>query len=160
MRHPATRFRAPLLAALLAGTLALGCGDSLGPYDVAGRYALQAIAGEALPAVSFTGAYVTVRVIAETLLLRADGTGTAKVHAEVEELSLPPGARRSDQRWERALRFRTTDDRLEIEFVCGPAQLCARPPHLIAQRRGSTLLVEYALGERVPQLYRRLTSLP
>ena len=160
MRHSTTHFRAPLLAALLAGAVALGCGDSLGPDDVAGRYALQAIAGEPLPAVSFTGADVTVRVLAETLVLRADGTGTATVHEEVEELSLPPGTTRSDRRWERALRFRARDDRLEIEFICGPGELCVRPPHLIARRQGSALLVEYALGERVPQLYRRLTSLP
>ncbi|HEX3159773.1 MAG TPA: hypothetical protein VHQ45_14735, partial [Gemmatimonadaceae bacterium] len=63
--------RAVALALLLP---VLGCGDPLSPADVSGTYVLQRVADRPLPTELFRNADVVVRVFADTIRLRADGT--------------------------------------------------------------------------------------
>ena len=147
---------APATLALLLGA-ALGCGDPLGPEDVADTFVLRRIGGDPLPAVSFAWADQTTRILADTLRLAADGQAAKVSVREIEHLSLSEGEGRLETvRWESQLRFRVVDGRIEAEYVCGPGALCVRPPHLVARRVGDELRVEYALGDRVPQLYVRV----
>ena len=72
MTHP-TRSRRFCLA--LAGLALTACEAPLAPADVAGTYALVAYAGHALPQ-SLSAVDVGHTIVADTLVLRADGTGT------------------------------------------------------------------------------------
>jgi hypothetical protein len=153
-RH-ARRHPAPLLAALLL----LGCGgdDAVSPEGTAGRWALQRIAGDPLPAVSFTTSEITIRILGDTLLLNADGTGTLTGADEVERPELPPGERVTRQtRQPRGLLHRMVNGRVEVEYLCGPAELCVVPPHLVGRWRNGVLHVDYALGHRTPRVYTRV----
>lgn len=138
----------------LTAALALACGDSLAPADVAGNYALQQIAGDPLPALGFANEELVVRVFADTLRVGADGRGTL---VRVDEVEFPSdGTQVPPRRSEISFSFRTVDDRVEIAFDCPINANCAPPPHRIARRIGGGLRVDYAPGTRVPMIYARV----
>ena len=148
-------------AALLAIVLLAGCGEPLGPEDVAGTYVLRSIAGEPLPAVSLASGDGTFRIVADTLRLRADGTGRRLTTAEIELAVAPAGEDGQEVvRGERALRFRVVGARVEIEYVCGINEMCVAPPHLSGRRGRGELRIDYALGGRVPLVYARIGERP
>jgi hypothetical protein len=144
-----------LAASLVFATLA--CHDSLAPRDVAGTYVLQSVAMEPLPAEIYRNDYVTVRVMADTLRLRPDGTGTMSGShvAEPRQEGMAPAA---PTWWSGQVRFRIVDDDVEVTMICPPNANCAPGPHLTARRLDSGLRVHYAFGERVPRVYARVPN--
>jgi hypothetical protein len=148
-------------AALLATVLLAGCGEPLGPEDVAGTYVLRSVAGELLPAVAVASDDATFRIVADTLRLRADGTGRRLTTTEIEPAVAPAGGNGPEVvRGERALRFRVVSARVEIEYVCGINEMCVAPPHLSGRRGRGELRIDYALGGRVPLVYGRIGERP
>ena len=145
--------------ALLLGAAALGCGDPLRPADVAGAYALVRVESEALPAVLYSNEYVRVRVLADTLRLNADGSGTRIGLRDVEPLQqgvAPAG----ETRVEGEFRFWTANGRVEVDFICPPNANCVAPPHLVARPVPGGLRVDFDLGARVPLFYARVAGAP
>ena len=150
MRTRPSLFRARLATLAALGTAA--CGDPAGPADVADTYVLRSIAGNALPAVAYTTPGLTSRVLADTLRLRADGTGSATRTAVLD----PPAA-------DAGVPYTVTSDltyavvggRVQVTYACPPNASCVAGPHLVARREGGGLVAERALAERVPQVYAR-----
>ena len=150
------RDRIRFLSLFLWAGVAAACTEPLGPDRVAGTYALQVVAGEALPAVVYSSSDLVVRVFADTLDLSNDGTGT---QVRTAEYQYPTGAFPTDTvRWDTPFSFRIVEERIEIVFVCPWDADCVAPPHVIAYRTFGGLRASWALGERVPQDYVRLTS--
>lgn len=56
----------------------------------------------------------------------------------------------------REVRYTVTTGRVSAEIVCGPADLCAAGPHVVARVEGGGLVGVEALGQRVPQVYARV----
>jgi len=144
------------LITILCAVLPLACGEPLSPGDVVGIYALQRVASEPLPAVLFTNDYVTVRVFADTLRLSLDSR-RMRVFVGVSE---PAGAGQPVEplRWESAFGFTIIGDRIEVAFACPPNANCVAPPHLVLERTPDGLRAEFALGERVPLIYDRVSD--
>jgi hypothetical protein len=146
------------LKLLLVSALPLACAEPLSPNGVAGAYALQQVAGDALPTLLYTNEYVTVRILADTLRLTADGRGTVNTVRESEPLTGGPTTGPHHAHW--AFGFRVVGDRIEIAFDCPINANCAPPPHIVARTTAEGLRVDSALGARVPQIYTRLSSIP
>jgi hypothetical protein len=105
-----------LVVGLSAG---VACDDPLRPEDVAGTYLLRAVRGDLLPALLWESAGARRRVLADTLVLNADGTGYEVWHIEfTNQLGTIAG------RAERPLRFEVRGDRLEGTYLCPPGAAC------------------------------------
>ena len=143
-------------AVLALCTLMAACSDPIGPSDVAGVYELELIDGEPLPAVLFSNEYYIVRVLSDTITLRADGTGTISGVQEFESLqegveSEGPRAR------ETQIRFGVRNNRIDIEFLCPPNALCTQGPHIVAWKTSDGLSARYpALGPGL--IYTRISD--
>jgi hypothetical protein len=152
------RERLRLLALFLGAGLAAACTEPLGPDGVLGGYALQAVAGQPLPAVVDSSSDFIVRVLADTLRLGNDGRGA---RVRIAEYRYPTGIAPTDTvRWDGQLGFRIVEGRIEMTFVCPADALCVAPPHIVAWRTSDGLRSSFDLGQRVPQDYRRLASAP
>lgn len=143
---------------MAAATLLMtfGCELATAPQPAPGTYVLRSVAGDPLPTVQFATEYITVRVLADTLRLRADGTGTERIlqqaHLSTSTIPEPPEARESD------VRYRTRRNRIELEYICPPNALCAAPPHLRGRLARGGLVFDYALGMRAPLVYERIAD--
>jgi|RhiMetdeSRZDD1v2_1073273.scaffolds.fasta_scaffold785135_2 hypothetical protein len=142
--------------ALPAAWLASACHEPLSVQDVVGTYVLQRVAGDPLPTLLFANEHITLRVLADTLRLTGDGSGVLARVAEAEHpnTSVPPDTVHGES----AFRFHLARGRIEVAFECPINANCAPPPHIVARRTPDGLLVEAALGARVPQVYARVAA--
>ena len=101
--------RASALVALLA---LIACDDPIRPQDVAGTYVLRTVRGQPLPAVLWETDHTQLRVLADTLRLNADGTGS-----EAWLLEFTGQHASESGRSESALRFEVRDGRLEGSYL-------------------------------------------
>ena len=106
-----------IASVLLAAGMA--CDDPLSPEDVAGTYVLSSLRGESLPAVLWETETSEARLLADTLRLHADGSGT-DVWLYEYTTALGPLPRRL----EHLLEFEVNDGRLEGAYVCPPGTTC------------------------------------
>jgi hypothetical protein len=145
-----TRYGIVTALALLAS-----CGEPTNPARAAGLYVMRLVEDDALPARVFENESVRSTIVADTLRLRPDGTGT---HVGVARTDFLYVADRGPEtsRYSQELVFRVVGPRVEIGFICPPNANCAPPPHLVAMLRDDGLQVEYAGGSRVPQRYERV----
>ena len=147
------------LLAVFSAAAAIACGDplALAPTEIAGIYALQRVESDHLPTVLYTNEFVRVRVLADTIRLRADGTGMQfGVH---ESEPLQEGLELENPvRGETDLRYEIVGANIEIAHVCPPNANCLPPPHFIARKPSEELLVHSAPGQlvRVPLFYTRV----
>ena len=141
------------LAVLLAG-----CSDPFGPADVDGVYQLERIGDDPLPAVLFSNDHYTLRVLSDTMILYANGTGT--IFSVQEGESLDEGFEPSGPiRVETPIGFRVRSDRIEIEFYCPPNAMCVQGPHITAWKTGDRLHARYFALE-TPLIYSRVADAP
>lgn len=153
MPHRAARPRAALAAAALAAGLApAACDDPVRPGDLAGVYVLQSVAGDALPTVAYTTPGFAARVLADTLRLAADGTGSEARRAVNDPPAPDAGTPYATLS---AFTYAVVGGRVEVTYVCPPNADCVAGPHLVARLEGGGLVVEQALAQRVPQVYAR-----
>ena len=136
----------------------LGCGSPLSPTDVAGTYVLQRIATDPLPAELFRNEDVAVRVIADTIRLRADGTASTAGATELEWLH-DGAAPRERSSSESAAHFRIVDGHIEVTWICPINANCVEGPHLIARRDGDGLRVEHVYQASGPLFYTRIVDM-
>ena len=150
------RDRVRLPALLLAAGLGAACTEPLRPGDVLGTYALQVVAGEPLPAVVDSGSPLIVRVLADTLRMAVDGRGR---RVRIVQNEYPTGGAPTDTvRSESPLSYWLVDRRIEM-YICPWDADCVFPT-VIARPTAGGLRVVFAVGQRVPQDYDRLTSSP
>jgi hypothetical protein len=148
--------RRTVIATALLSTLACS-GFSDPSEDIEGRYVLRTVAGEPVPTVAFSGELATVTLIADTIVLRHDGTGTeSSVTTAVSSVSIRNPAHDplrpvvSQFRWERQ------GDALAIEFGCPDNASCVAPPHRTGRFTATGLELGYALSWRTPLVYERV----
>ncbi len=141
-----------MLSVLLAA--ASGCGDALEPgtYD---EYVLRSIAGEPPPAIFVDHEGGTLRILADTLFLTADGTGR-----EVQRLEFTDKAEGSVQVFTAGneLTYTTEEGRLEITYECNDVitvTSCVAPPHLVGSFTPTGLRFTFSLG-RAPLEFERV----
>lgn len=143
------------LVLALAAPLIVGCGDEpLAPSEVADTYVLLSINGDPLPApAGYQGpADEGIIVIADTLRLAADGTGSLVRVLEMGFVQLDSEGQRS--RIETPLHFETTSGGVAITFDCPPNALavCLAGPHLTARRTATGLVATQSMGSQPVEL--------
>jgi hypothetical protein len=153
MNREASRGSALRALVVAAAASVLACGDPLSPLDIAGTYALESRDGARLPVLMYAGGAMDIYLMSETLVLRADRGGAMtwvhehrRVGGETETITS-----------ERALSYDTVDERIEITMICGPAELCAPPPHLVLRRSSRGLESIAAPGPEVTLSYVRVS---
>lgn len=146
----------PINALLVLLGFGLACGPSTMPVEEPPTYVLREVAGDPLPTLLVTNEHFAFTVLADTIRLHPDGTGTISGVTSAEPvqpllLPVPPTWASADIRY----RVLGLGDQLEIEYLCPPNANCAPPPHLLATRQGSRLVVSPAPGMlgRSPRIY-------
>lgn len=140
--------------ALFAVAGSLGCGSPTGSMGAASTYVLRTVAGDPVPAVYSTSEHTTVRVLADTLLLLIGGAGE---HRVTRHMTSPlSSSTETTVRYVIELHWSRDGRRLELGYLCPPNALCVAPPHLRGELTDGGLIVSYALGARVPQLFERI----
>ena len=152
----ATRRRVRALIVGAAVAAAAACSDGLNPFDPADVYVLRTVGGEPLPALGSQHGDVTVHIVADTLRLRLNGSGS---HSGVQRIVSPgsgPDGNLIPQSGD--FTYEQVGDRVEITFACPPNALCIRGPHIVGRLVGDILEVELSLGLRVPQIFERVSD--
>jgi hypothetical protein len=107
----------PRLFALATGCVALAgataCDDPLSPQDVAGTYVLSTVRGESPPAVVWESDGMRMRLLAGSIHLNADGTGT-----EIWVYEFTNALLTRVESWEDRFQFEIRDRKLEGAYVC------------------------------------------
>ena len=131
----------------LALALVLGCSKDQSPL---GRdfYALQTVAGVALPAPYATNPSYNGLLVADSLAFRQGGTGL-RHWVYQEEGSTQRVALEEDFNWTRE------GNSIAITFVCPPMALCIAGPHLVGTIDEVTLTITQSVVTRQPLVYQR-----
>ena len=131
-------------------------GCCCGPVDAssrpAGVYVLTSVAGTPLPAPANPPGTAPVTAVADTLVLRADSTGSEHFVGRTGG----PGTA-SDVSRMTELSWHRTAGEVQITYVCPPNADCVAGPHLKAAETSDTsLVVSYSIATRTPLQYRRV----
>jgi hypothetical protein len=100
-------------------SVSVACDDPLRPKDVAGTYVLRSVRGDPLPALLWESDGARLRMVADTLVLNADGTGY-----EVSHLEFTNALHTTAGRHESPFTFAIRDGRLEGSYFCPPEVAC------------------------------------
>jgi hypothetical protein len=131
---------------------AMGCRDALSPADYEGEYVLIRVAGEALPALLFDNDLVSGFAIADTIRLRADGSGSRIHVARYDGIASSLASRAPNNSVSNSeLHFQVVGGVLEITYVCPPNADCAAGPHALAVRTAAGLNITREGINRSPQ---------
>lgn len=114
-------------------------------------YVLESVGGKPLPALVFESESVRAQILTDTVRLQPDGTGTKVYALDVEYLKAPH--RDGSTLIDRRISYQLKGDAIEITNICGPAELCAPPPHWTGRITSDTLRLN---GEPGPYVYRRV----
>lgn len=139
---------------LAAAALLTACGDSLSPLDIAGVYALETRDGAALPVMVYADASRNIFLVSETLVFRADERGTITWVQEHRHV----GDGTETITSERDISYDIVDDRIEVTMICGPAENCTPPPHLVLSRSSRGLQSIAAPGTQPMLSYVRIAT--
>jgi hypothetical protein len=129
--------------AVLAGTLS--CSDALAPPLEGDLYSLQSIAGVPLPARYALIGPEGEHIVADTLALRANGTGTRRTRYEYPKLK--------PQSTEVSFKYTRVGDHIEIKFPC--PDLCTEGPDLSGTITGSGIAIDESPYTLTPFIYVR-----
>lgn len=144
--------RGSYLTILLSAACGLpSCAESTEP-EVAEAYVLRSVAGEQLPAVFLDGDFATLRILADTLFLKEDGTG---YEARLSEMVDKADGSTNRYSSEANLDYLLANGRIEISYECADMGSCIAPPHLAGAVTITGLVCDVSLG-RVPLLFERL----
>jgi hypothetical protein len=136
---------------VLSFAAVLLCGCNLEP-DVAGeRYVLRSIAGIALPAPYAQNPQHTARILADTIVLREDGTGEWRALIE-QSLNGPAHVARVE------LTYTQDGDDIAVSFVCKDGAACVAPPHYVGEALSGGDRIEFRTSRvtRAPLIYARI----
>lgn len=119
MRMWSRRKRCQALLVVVACASPGACDDPFRPGDGPGTYVLHSVGWDPLPAFFWQSDQGQMRVMADTLRLNADGTGS-----EVWHLEFIQPLRTTASRYEVPLTFEVQGDRLEGVYRCPPGAFC------------------------------------
>lgn len=129
-RRPGRGTGALLLAAVACAVALTAChdGPTTPPLKLPARYALESVGDSTLPYVLYTASGTTARMVADTLLLDAQGHATQVGVLEIDSTgSITPRIQRNTSSMTYQQRF----DTLYFDLTCPPnasLALCAVPP--------------------------------
>ena len=114
------------------------------PRPVQAEFVAESVGGEALPALVVDNEYATITLLADTIRIHADGTGSRVtiVHAVTDFVEVPdPGP---VKRYVNTFSYRYVDGRFELEYPCNDVIIvvasCVAPPHLTGTFSGDQLI--------------------
>ncbi len=115
-----------------------GCDAPLAPADIAGTYALVAYRGMALPQALGGDQFSSHTIIADTLELRRDGSGTWLQVRDLWYYDFPETLR---LRWPTPVRLRRANDALALDeaYPCDDLADCAPPRSFTIRTSGEFL---------------------
>lgn len=151
----AMRRLAAALGTVMFAAGSFGCREAVRSPDVAGVFILDLVGSDTLPAVYYSDETFRVRVLADTLRLFEDGSGLRTGLLDYEVLPEGDGTRQ-EVAVANDLTFQKVNGRVEIAFACADTASCVAPPHFIARLNEAGLRVDFALGGRVPLIYREV----
>lgn len=136
-----------------AAAFPLGCGDSVGPHTLAGRYELVRYEGNRLPAITNQSPSGTSYVVGQRFVIGADGTGTVSIAGKTVDAAHPQGDAYS---YSHPFTYRVRDNRIEITYVCPPNADCIAGPHLTGERLSGGLALSPPTSSKPASLYTRI----
>ena len=153
------RTRIHWLGIAMATTVALLSSCALEPTGRDGQtgntFVLRTVDGVAVPAVVVSNSHVEAVKLADTIWLRANGTGReVTVERSSSDIALPPGEH--TYRYEREFTYRVSAGDLEVEFPCPANASCVAPPHYLGKLTADVLRLDYALYYKVPLVFERI----
>ena len=150
-------------ATCLLGAGVAGCRapEGTGPVSLpeqrsGSTYVLRSVAGTPIPAPLVEREDLTIVILADTLWLRADGTGLKGV---VERyIDHTTGAAGELLASEHPFTWQERSGRLEVAFECRDVILrqCLAPPHYVGSIGGSGIMLESRTYGRGPLHYERI----
>jgi hypothetical protein len=146
----------------LAALLLVACVDN-DPTGVDWRngtaFTLESVNGRALPAVYIVGDYTSWEIVADTMVLRPDGTGT---HVAISRPVYPNVPAGQANRIVTDFTYTLAQDRLEITLECNDVVLLARaascvaPPHFAGTLSSDGITFDIALSYPTPARFTRI----
>ena len=130
--------------------LAAGCGSVTDPPLTGDIYVLDSIEGVALPAPYSPNRDAMQRIIADTLALATDGSGTRRTAYEGGPDPTRP------RREETAFSYTRSGDHIEIAFACPPTARCIPAPHLAGTITTTGITITTSVVLRYPLVFHRL----
>lgn len=128
----------PLALALLLTTLA-GCGSPVAPEGAAGRFVLETVDGEPLPAVMVTHDHGATYILADTVWLATDGIGERHTTYRTTDYQAS-----NVYRSENPFTYVRDGTGIRITFDCNDVTImaasCVAPPHMVGNV-GATRMV-------------------
>ena len=109
----------PGLVLVCGLSASVACDDPLRPTDVAGTYLLRAFRQEPLPTLIWEAGGDRMRLLSDSLVLKADGMGYEVWHVEFSRQGQATVGRS-----EHPFRFEVHGRRLEGTYVCLPGAAC------------------------------------
>lgn len=128
-------------------------------HHVDGVFVLRTMDGDSLPIVMGTlegPPPITVHLVADTIVLRADGTGE-EIEVHEFESTTPPQEPGETER--RTFRYTVdSDGKIAVTLDCPEFIQCAAGPHYRGTLSEGELVMDFALGAAVPQVFQRIGS--
>lgn len=147
------RTRQRLLVATLA-MAAAACSDSAGPVPLEGdHFVLTSIAGIGLPAPWAPNPVAQERMLAASLVLQDDGSGTWMATVETS-VSGPTVTWNDDVTWQRS------GNHVEIDIECDDLGSCIAGPHFVGEITDDGFTVTTSSVTRPPLVFHRVEPGP
>jgi hypothetical protein len=150
----------PVRTAIAAAILALACDrDPVGPLAGDGElYVLRSVAGDDVPALILVGDYTSWEVVADSILLRDDGTGRQVV---VRRAVYPDAPAAESVREVIDFEYQMDGTRITVSLPCAdsPAATnsCLAPPHYSGTRADGAITFDLVLGYLTPFVFERVS---
>lgn len=158
--------RASVLRVTAVGLIACACSPSTEP-TVAHIFVLESIAGEGLPAAEYVHNACGTMLVADTLVLYANGTGQRRSARDepsytgaVEPITCEPAASSPRKRVvsRASFTYDQTGNTIAIDFPCSPYASCVPSPHFVGTVTADGFIIETSQSARTPLVYSASTS--
>jgi hypothetical protein len=146
---------------LAVAAAACACSPTAAPR-IAHVLFLHSIGGQTLPAPEYVNTACGTMIVADTLVLYEDGTGSRRTARDVpswtgavDPVTCEPAASSPRQRRlsRASFAYRQAGDRVEIDFPCPDDASCVAPPHLAGTLSELGLVVDHSRSGVTPMVY-------
>ncbi len=116
-------------------------------------YVLRSVKAQTVPAIALSNAFLTAKILADTVTLRSDGTGSLFVLVQNTNAGQAPDAPIA---YTTGFRYTLSGTRLEISLNCPPLALCTPAPHYVGELLPTGIRFDRASEYLVPMVFERL----